>query len=46
LVKVSALASPESTQMKRVGFLLGQIAVPDDFDRMGGAEIETLFGDV
>jgi hypothetical protein len=25
------------------GFIAGQVAVPEDFDRMGGAEIEELF---
>ena len=44
LVKVSALDSPSANQMRRVGFLSGKITVPDDFDRMGGAEIEALFG--
>ncbi|AGA32216.1 hypothetical protein TVNIR_0514 [Thioalkalivibrio nitratireducens DSM 14787] len=28
---------------RRVGFLLGEIQVPDDFDRMGESEIATLF---
>jgi hypothetical protein len=28
-----------------LGFMAGRIAVPDDFDRMGSAEIEQLFGD-
>jgi prevent-host-death family protein len=41
LVKVTALDSPAA--LRRVGFLTGQIKVPDDFDRMGSAEIETLF---
>jgi prevent-host-death family protein len=41
LVKVSALkASPEQ---QRLGFLAGEIAVPKDFNRMGEAEIATLF---
>ncbi len=44
LVKVMPLNAPEAGQMKRLGFMAGQIAVPDDFDRMGGAEIERLFG--
>ncbi|EGY28706.1 prevent-host-death family protein [Candidatus Regiella insecticola 5.15] len=44
LVKVMSLNSPESGKMKRLGFMAGQIAVPDDFDQMGSAEIETLFG--
>jgi hypothetical protein len=30
--------------MRRVGFMAGQIALPDDFDRMGGEVIEQLFG--
>ena len=44
LVKVTALDVPEIGQIRRVGFMLGQILVPDDFDRMGSEEIETLFG--
>ncbi len=43
LVKVVALDAPTAGQIKRLGFLSGQIAVPDDFDRMGGADIEKLF---
>lgn len=31
-------------RIKRRGFMAGQITVPDDFDRMGEAEIEQLFG--
>jgi len=41
LVKVVALDAPAAP--RRVGFLAGQIAVPDDFDRMGEAEIVSLF---
>ncbi len=44
LVKVTRLEAPEAHQMRRLGFLAGQINVPDDFDRMGSAEIEQLFG--
>ncbi len=43
LVKVVALGAPAAAQAKRIGFLAGQIDVPDDFDRMGQAEIERLF---
>lgn len=43
LVKVMALNAPEASQLMRLGFMEGQIAVPDDFDRMGGSEIEQLF---
>jgi prevent-host-death family protein len=45
LVKVVALDAPSKSQARRLGFMTGQIAVPDDFDRMGGAEIARLFGD-
>lgn len=44
LVKVMALHAPEAGQQQRLGFMAGQIAVPEDFDRMGSAEIERLFG--
>ena len=42
LVKVSALDAPVAP--RRLGFLVGEIAVPDDFDRMGEVEIASLFG--
>ena len=44
VVKVTALSAPTSAQARRLGFMLGQISVPDDFDRMGAEEIEGLFG--
>lgn len=44
MVKVVPLDTPETQNQKRFGFMLGQIDVPDDFDRMGSAEIEALFG--
>jgi antitoxin (DNA-binding transcriptional repressor) of toxin-antitoxin stability system len=43
MVKVMPLNAPESGQVKRLGFMVGQITVPDDFDRMGCSEIEQLF---
>lgn len=43
LVKVVALEVPAAGQIKRLGFMAGEIAVPDDFDRMGEAEIKRLF---
>jgi len=47
LVKVVALGAPEAGQLKRLGFLTGQIEVPQDFDRMGDSEVQKLFdGDV
>ena len=44
MVKVTALSAPTGDQVRRLGFLVGQISVPDDFDRMGTEEIERLFG--
>lgn len=43
MVKVIALDTPESSQMKRFGFMAGQIKVPDDFNTMGAGEIQHLF---
>ena len=43
LVKVTALDSPPDRPMARIGFLAGQIEVPDDFDSMGAREIERMF---
>jgi prevent-host-death family protein len=43
LVKVIALTAPVGKQVQRIGFMAGQISVPDDFDRMGQPEIERLF---
>jgi len=45
MVKVIALNAPEPSQIKRFGFMAGQIQVPDDFDRMGEQEIVQLFED-
>ena len=45
LVKVTAVDAPSAGQTKRRGFMAGQISVPDDFDRMGSAEIVRMFGD-
>ena len=44
VVKVAALTAPTYDQVKRLGFMAGQITVPDDFDQMGSEEIEKLFG--
>ncbi|MGB7585734.1 MAG: type II toxin-antitoxin system prevent-host-death family antitoxin [Terriglobales bacterium] len=43
VVKVTALSAPIGAQMRRLGFMAGQIAVPDDFDQMGKEEIEQVF---
>ena len=44
LVKVVPLETPEAGQVRRLGFMAGQIVVPDDFNRMGSEEIDQLFG--
>jgi prevent-host-death family protein len=44
MVKVTALSTPSDAQVRRLGFLEGQISVPDDFDQMGSQEIEQIFG--
>ncbi len=44
MVKVVALDAPTGRQQRKLGFLVGQFSVPDDFDRMGSAEIEKMFG--
>ena len=43
MVKVTALDAPTGKQMRRVGFLRGQISIPQDFDHMGKKEIESIF---
>lgn len=45
LVKVVALDSPSQSEISRLGFMMGQINVPNDFDRMGSETIEALFGE-
>jgi prevent-host-death family protein len=44
LVKVTPLDTPIGKQVRRLGFLAGQFSIPDDFDQMGGTEIERMFG--
>lgn len=43
-VLVTAIDAPVPGQARRLGFLAGQIKVPDDFDRMGADAIEEMFG--
>lgn len=43
LVKVTALGAPAKPQ--RIGFLAGEIHVPDDFDTLGADAIAALFGE-
>ncbi len=44
LVRVSALGAEPPARPERIGFLAGQISVPDDFDQMGAEAIEAMFG--
>ncbi len=44
LVKVTALDAPDGGKPRRLGFLAGEISIPEDFDSMGSKEIEGLFG--
>lgn len=43
MVKVVPLDAPAAGERKRLGFMAGEIQVPDDFGRMGAAEIGRLF---
>ena len=45
MAKVVPLTAPETAPRRRLGFMAGQLRVPADFDDMGEAEIEALFGD-
>jgi prevent-host-death family protein len=43
LVKVSPLSMEERRGGEKLGFMAGDIAVPDDFDSLGASEIMLLF---
>ena len=42
-VKVVAADVPMASTKRRLGFMEGQISIPEDFDRIGAAEIEATF---
>ena len=44
VAKVMAIEAPGPDETRRLGFLAGEIEVPDDFDRMGEEHIARLFG--
>ena len=44
LVKVVPYSETEPEPGRRLGFLAGEVQVPDDFDTMGAEQIEALFG--
>jgi prevent-host-death family protein len=43
MVKVVPLDSTAQGALGRLGFLAGELVVPDDFDTMGQEQIERLF---
>lgn len=45
IARVSSIERPEPGKIRRLGFLRGQIKVPEDFDAMGKREIMSLFGE-
>jgi len=44
MVRVAALDTQEPNRPKRIGFMAGRIHVPDDFNTMGGTDVEPLLG--
>jgi len=45
VAKIVPLDASDTVSSRRLGFMAGEIAVPDDFDRLGGEAIEHLFGE-
>ena len=43
MVKVVPISFGEMETASRIGFMSGEIAVPEDFDQMGAAVISSLF---
>lgn len=43
VVKVTAMDSPGGGAARRLGFMAGSLAIPEDFDIMGVAEVQTMF---
>lgn len=43
MVKVVPLEGAENQPKRRIGFMAGEIEVPDDFNTMGQDEIERMF---
>ena len=43
MVKVVPLAEADAMSMEKLGFMSGEILVPDDFDTLGAADIQALF---
>ncbi|MDQ2861120.1 MAG: type II toxin-antitoxin system prevent-host-death family antitoxin [Pseudomonadota bacterium] len=43
MVKVTAIDAEDRKPAQRLGFMAGQIQIPEDFDTMCAAEIEAMF---
>ncbi len=43
MVKVSPLTKEEQSGLKRLGFMSGEITVPDDFDTLDASCVTNLF---
>jgi prevent-host-death family protein len=43
IVRVVAIDEPEDSEVGRIGFLAGEIEVPEDFDSMGADAIAAAF---
>lgn len=43
LVKVVAADPPATATGRRLGFMKGQVTIPENFDRIGAEEIEASF---
>ena len=44
IAKVISVEAADGDGPRRLGFLAGEVQVPDDFDRMGDTEIARAFG--
>lgn len=45
MVKVSPLSPEEQKGDKKLGFMTGELSIPDDFDLLGATDILKLFED-
>jgi len=43
MVKVMPLSAEERNSTEKLGFMVGEISTPDDFDSLGALEIVRLF---
>ena len=43
LVKAVAADAPSGKTGRRLGFMEGEFSIPEDFDRLAAAQIETMF---